>query len=183
MLITQLIGSLSSINSVVWAPPQLAALAAGNLAQYELSGPLHPVEAIGDGMRLSIECAERLAAIGPDELATTAASEHPRMATYVATVTAIAVIFVPLGFAVLVMRIADGPEGDALLLGLPGWASWMLALPWLVAALVAATGVATLIGWIGRRGSRLERIGTTAVALAGGGAVAVLVAYGFLQVG
>jgi hypothetical protein len=102
---------------------------------------------------------------------------------WMATVTALGVILVPAGVAMLVMRIADGAEADALLLGLPGWAGWILALPWLIAALVAATVVAVLIDWISRRGSRSERVGTTAVAMAGAAAVAVLAAYGFLQIG
>lgn len=345
MLIAQIIGSLSSTEALRWVPAQIAALAEGNIAQYELSGSPPPNADIGDGMRFSIECAERLGTIAPDELAIAAASDHPRLATYVAryaepaicstwpvaaagpaayepvtsdlpvllvsgeldpltppswaeraaeslpassgivvargghgaslfnacmsgvvasfvstperepdascaadpaafrtdvalsaavpralasarstvspppigalviiaavmlswlaaaalglirgprgrsirwwiaTAAALGVMVLPIAVGLLVLGIDGGPEADVLLLGLPDWAGWILALPWLIAVLVAAAGVAALLAWIGRRGSRLERVGTTAVALAGAGAVAVMAAYGFLQIG
>jgi pimeloyl-ACP methyl ester carboxylesterase len=86
MLVAQVTGSLSTSGAVRWVPAQIAALAAGNTAQYELSGDSLPNDTVGEGMRLSIECAERLAATDAADISADAAA-NPRLATFAARFT------------------------------------------------------------------------------------------------
>jgi len=104
-------------------------------------------------------------------------------AWWVATVTAVVLAIGPLTVGLTVRGILAGPEADVLILGLPSWAGWMLWLPWLATAMVGATALFALAGWIRREDGWPQRVGITLVALAGLGAVAVLGAYGFVSFG